>query len=250
MLGAMVPAELAVDTFGHGVAHCRAVFGGYAYRREGKIGLMRDDPPRPRGGRIVEAVAYETAPAEFEAQLDAWRVGRCHVCHLVRSPDEQRRAEAGHKAAGRRLRVREPMFAARLVDLSPAPDRRVARVRDEASLAHVSRWARRRQVPPGGLGADDADYRLYAAWDGARPVGRVRSVAAVPGARWVSDLFVEPSYRRLGLGAALMAAMLLDDQELGYEWSVLAASQAGALLYPRLGYRDAGLLLVFGPRRS
>ncbi|UCI33568.1 MULTISPECIES: GNAT family N-acetyltransferase [unclassified Mesorhizobium] len=78
-------------------------------------------------------------------------------------------------------------------------------------------------------------------------VGRVRSVNAV-GATWCADMYVEPSQRRRGIGKALMAKMLHDDQVRGSRCSVLMATHAGALLYPSMGYERIGMLLIFGPR--
>jgi len=57
-------------------------------------------------------------------------------------------------------------------------------------------------------------------------------------------------YRRQGIGAALMNAMLRDDKEHGSQASVLLASHAGAMLYPQLGYEKIGELLLFVPQRK
>ncbi len=43
-----------------------------------------------------------------------------------------------------------------------------------------------------------------------------------------------------------MAEMLRDDQVRGSRCSVLMATHAGALLYPRMGYERIGTLLIFG----
>ncbi|WP_258583812.1 hypothetical protein [Mesorhizobium sp. AR02] len=44
--------------------------------------------------------------------------------------------------------------------------------------------------------------------------------------------------------------MLHDDRALGARCSVLAATHAGALLYPRMGYERIGMLLIFQPKRD
>jgi hypothetical protein len=43
--------------------------------------------------------------------------------------------------------------------------------------------------------------------------------------------------------------MLRDDRARGARRSVLLASHTGALLYPRVGYEQIGLMLVYAPRR-
>jgi len=83
--------------------------------------------------------------------------------------------------------------------------------------------------------------------DGDDIVGRVRSADAV-GATWCADMYVEPSRRRRGIGQALMAKMLHDDRTHGLRCSVLMATHAGALLYPRMGYERIGTLLIFSPK--
>jgi predicted acetyltransferase len=61
-------------------------------------------------------------------------------------------------------------------------------------------------------------------------------------------MFVDPSHRRRGIGQALLSKMLWDDQAHGSKCSVLTATHAGALLYPRVGYERIGTLFMFGPR--
>jgi hypothetical protein len=46
-----------------------------------------------------------------------------------------------------------------------------------------------------------------------------------------------------------MSKMLHDDLALGSRCSVLAATHAGALLYPRMGYQRIGTLLIFQPKK-
>jgi len=66
---------------------------------------------------------------------------------------------------------------------------------------------------------------------------------------WCSNMYVRPACRRRGIGRALLAQMLRDDRARGAAKSVLLASHTGALVYPRVGYEQIGVLLIFAPRR-
>jgi predicted acetyltransferase len=61
-------------------------------------------------------------------------------------------------------------------------------------------------------------------------------------------MYVEATHRRRGIGQALLCHMLRDDRTRGSKCSVLTASHAGALLYPRVGYERIGTLFMFAPR--
>jgi predicted acetyltransferase len=69
-------------------------------------------------------------------------------------------------------------------------------------------------------------------------------------AAWVSNMFVEPDYRRRGIGRSMLARMLRDDRGRGATRSVLLASHTGAMLYPHVGYETLGELLCYTPRRE
>jgi hypothetical protein len=43
--------------------------------------------------------------------------------------------------------------------------------------------------------------------------------------------------------------MLKDDRRRGFKQSVLLSSHTGALVYPRVGYEQIGLLYIFAPKR-
>jgi GNAT superfamily N-acetyltransferase len=111
----------------------------------------------------------------------------------------------------------------------------------------LAKAARSRQVLPAHF-AKHSLLRQYAALDGELPIGWVRSIV-VGDATWVSNMYVEPKYRRRGIGKSLLARMLRDDRAAGAEMSVLLSSHTGALLYPHVGYERIGTLLLFTPRR-
>src|SRR5439155_15192313 len=66
---------------------------------------------------------------------------------------------------------------------------------------------------------------------------------------WCSNMYVRPSHRRRGIGSALLTRMLRDDRARGFKKSVLLSSHTGALVYPRVGYEQIGLLLIFAPKK-
>jgi GNAT superfamily N-acetyltransferase len=113
----------------------------------------------------------------------------------------------------------------------------------------LAKAARTKQVLPEHLADPNSALRQYMATQGDSVAGWVRSVTVGEGA-WVSNLYVQPDRRRRGLGAALMARMLLDDAAAGVGTSVLLASTAGAMLYPHLGYEKIGELMIFVPPRG
>jgi hypothetical protein len=47
----------------------------------------------------------------------------------------------------------------------------------------------------------------------------------------------------------MLCRMLRDDRARGAQRSVLLASHAGALLYPRVGYEQVGLMFILAPKR-
>jgi GNAT superfamily N-acetyltransferase len=152
-----------------------------------------------------------------------------------------------YKALGYRL-LRTEGFFVQPLRLIPNPQAIVPieRVRTAERAAQLAKIIRRQPIATNLLG-DDAPFRQYVALDGDTIVGRVRSVDAV-GATWCEAMYVEPSHRRRGIGQALMAEMLHDDRVRGSRCSVLMATHAGALLYPRMGYERIGTLLIFGPK--
>ena len=162
-------------------------------------------------------------------------------------PDEPTRT--GFKALGYRLLATEGFFVQPLKRI-PRPPSPVAieRVRTNDMAARLGKITRTRPIASYLLG-DEAPFRQYVALDGDAIVGRVRSVDAA-GATWCADMHVAPTHRRRGIGQALLSKMLRDDRSRGSKCSVLTASHAGALLYPRVGYERIGTLLMFVPRRK
>ena len=112
--------------------------------------------------------------------------------------------------------------------------------------AKYGKASRTRPIPAEQL-ADDTPFRQYIALIGDKIVGTVRSVDAAD-STWCSNIYVWPEHRRRGIGKALLARMLRDDRAIGAKQSVLLASHTGALLYPKVGYEQIGLLYIFAPK--
>jgi GNAT superfamily N-acetyltransferase len=75
---------------------------------------------------------------------------------------------------------------------------------------------------------------LVTAWDGARLIGVARSVTDFHYACYLSDLAVDVSYQRSGVGRALVA---WTQQQLGERCKIrLIAAPAAADFYPRIGF--------------
>ena len=242
--------EFAIEVFvrGHGAVKSRTF--PYEARRIGSLWVMRDAPRKnPRDYRKEEWIAYEIDAAKVDAVARRHARGRFFVCVIVRDGEPDEPVRTAYKALGYRLILTEGFFVQRLgrIPKPPSPVL-IERVRTSQLAARLGKVTRTRPIPQALLG-DDAPFRQYVALASGDIVGRVRSVDAA-GATWCSDMYVEASHRRRGIGQALLSRMLRDDRKRDSKCSVLTASHTGALLYPRMGYERIGTLLAFAPRRT
>jgi GNAT superfamily N-acetyltransferase len=242
-----VTLEEAADVFCRGFTFTRSLTYPYLFLRDGPLRVMRDAPRGSQRYRTSEVVLVAGALKEGLAAVQAGSWGRFALCYIV-PPTRVAEARDEVKRAGFRLARIEALMVRDLTAPIPPADPRVQRVDSIDAGEQVSRVARSRQISVEHL-VPNSPLRLYRADAGGSPVGWVRSIDGGEGARWVSNLFVQPEYRRKGLATALMNRMLADDAALGYAWSVLLATHAGAALYPSLGYEQIGTLLLFRPSR-
>jgi len=63
-------------------------------------------------------------------------------------------------------------------------------------------------------------------------------------------MYVQAQFRRRGIARALMSEMLRDDRAGGAKLAVLTASHAGAKLYPIVGYKQIGTLMLYTPKKQ
>jgi GNAT superfamily N-acetyltransferase len=240
--------ESAIEVFVLGYSTGKSRTFPYEASRVGPLWLMRDAVRKnPRDYRSEEWVVHDVAAQEADAIVRQHARPGFAVSVVIANDEPDEPARTAYKALGYRLLRTEGFFVQRLRQIpNPPAVVSVERVRTAERAVQLGKIMRRRPIAVDLLG-DDAPFRQYVAVDGGDIVGRVRSVNAV-GATWCADMYVEPSHRRRGIGQALMSKMLHDDRAHGSRCSVLAATHAGALLYPRMGYKRIGTLLIFGPK--
>lgn len=240
--------ERAVDVFGAGFTYTRSFTHPFDYVEVGPLRVMRDQPRRSGDYRTEEILAVGLAADEAAQAIRKYKPDRFFLCAIHGIDEPLDKIRDAYKAHHFRLLRREPLMVCRLdkVAVTPGPFP-VVRVKTPTQAEAVRNAAGGRQILPQDLGVDTADLRLYAAYDGPEAVGWVRSIRGDESATWVSNMHVQPDYRRRGIASSLMTTMLADDKRFGAEWSVLLASNAGAQLYPTLGYKQIGLLQLFAP---
>lgn len=103
---------------------------------------------------------------------------------------------------------------------------------DEARLAEY------RRLPLSVAPAESA-FRYYLARAGGAPVATSMWFPAEDAAV-IDEIATAPALRRRGIGTAVTHAALRDAQVMGYRTAVLVASDAGARIYRRLGFKPYG----------
>ncbi|PTE11779.1 GNAT family N-acetyltransferase [Mesorhizobium helmanticense] len=240
--------EAAIEVFVHGYSTGKSHTFPYEASRVGPLWLMRDAVRKnPRDYRSEEWVVHDVAAQEADAIVRQHARPGFAISVVIANEESDGPTRTAYRALGYRLLRTEGFFVQPLSQIPKPPAIvLIERVRTVERAAQLGKSMRRRPIADDLLG-DGAPFRQYVAVDGDDIVGRVRSVDAV-GATWCADMYVEPSHRRRGIGQALMSKMLHDDRAHGSRCSVLAATHAGALLYPRMGYKRIGTLLIFGPK--
>ena len=241
--------EHAIEAFVR--AHCVGKSRTHPYEpsRVGPLWLMRDAPRRyPRDYRKEEWIAFGVEPRDVDATARKQTRGRFFVCAIIAVGESDEPVRAAYKALGYRLLATEPFFIHRLKRIpKPSSPVKITQVRTKALAEQLGKATRSRPLTEADFG-DGAPFRQYVAMDDGEIVGRVRSVDAA-GSTWCADMHVNESHRRRGIGRSMLCRMLRDDRARGAMNSVLLASHTGALLYPRVGYEQIGMLFIFAPRR-
>ncbi len=242
--------DFAIEVFVRGHSAGKSRTFPYEVNRVGPLWVMRDAQRKnPRDYRKEEWIAHDVDAAEVDAVARRHARGRFFVCAMIAEGESDATTRSAYTDLGYRLLATEGFFVQRLTRIPKSSSRiAIQRLRTPELAARLGKVTRTRPIPDSLLG-NDALFRQYVALDGEDIVGRVRSVDAV-GATWCADMYVATSHRRRGIGQALLSRMLRDDRARGSKCSVLTASHAGALLYPRLGYERIGTLFMFAPRRA
>ena len=234
----------AIEVFARGFCFTRSFTHPYLAERVGEIWVVRDAPRKRGEYRREEWIAHGVTPELIDETARKHTRGRFAVCAVYGVDESDQRLRTGFKALNYRLGGTEPIMVHELKRI-PCFDSPVEIVRvTTADLAErVNKAARARQILPEHL-AKDSPLRQYAALDGDKPVGWVRSID-VAHATWCADMYVIPEFRRRGIARAMMAQMLRDDRANGSELAVLTASHTGAKLYPIVGYKQIGTLMLY-----
>lgn len=238
--------ERAVEVFVRGFAFTRSFTYPYEAVKVHGLWAMRDAPLRKGDPRMQEVVAHGLSVAEALQALRTYNPPRHGFCFVAALEDDHESIKDQIKAAGYRLLRREPMYVC--PTSAGSSDSRVRRVLRPEDSEAVARVAGRKQIPDKFL-TQDAEVRLYAAFESGEVQGYVRSNTVGPDA-WTSNMVVQPEHRRKGLGTALLQTMLADDAKHGVENSVLLSTVLGSKLYLKVGYQQVGLLQLFMPRKG
>ena len=242
--------ERALEVFVRGFSAEKSRTHPYEFARVSKAWMMRDASRKnPRDYRKEEWVAYGVPAREVDAAARKMTRGRFFVCAVRSMDDLEEPLRASYKELGYRLLSTEPLFVHRLKKIPRAANSvDIERVTTTQMAQRYGTASRTRPIPAEKL-VEDAPFRQFVALDDDKIIGAVRSVDAGD-CTWCSNMYVWPSHRRRGIGTALLVHMLKDDRRRGFKQSVLLSSHAGALVYPRVGYEQIGLLYIFAPRRK
>lgn len=240
----------ALEVFVRAFGFLRSFTHPYVLGRAGRLWHLQDGPRRRGNYRRAEFVGHDLSPEECLKSIRRTSVKDFVLC-IAHGPNvDAKELVSRFKGGGFRYFGNESLM---VKDLEIGPqaelDPTIIRIETQEQAQAVARAARSRQILPVHLETENPPIRLYGAFHKGIPVGWVRSVQLAPQTSWVSNLYVDVSHRRKGVGRALMTTMLSDDACHGVSKSVLLASSSGAKLYPHLGYAEIGALRIFLPPR-
>jgi GNAT superfamily N-acetyltransferase len=225
--------------------------GARTLERDGVVAAVTPSSPERsvfnsvlhEGPEALAAALNELASAYEDAGVRAWTVW---------VPEEDRASAALLESAGHELDAAPTAMVldmAELADLEPgdldwdeALIEEVWRINDLAYGDGPGTFERGIGRPAKGT------YRFYRARLDGKPscVVGTMDVDGDCGVYWVATL---PEARGRGLTTRLMRVALSEGRERGCDISTLQATQLGAPIYARLGYRDIGTLQMWERRR-
>lgn len=241
----------AIEVFARGFSFTRSFTHPYvAEQVEEDVWALRDGERKRGSYRSEEYVAHGVEPARCDAIARRHTRGNFRICVLRTMEESDAEMRRTFKTMGYRLVTTEAFMVQDLkrIPKVPAPVK-IERVTTPAQAQVLAKVAGKRQILPEYLEMTPPPMRQYVAQQEGQPIGWVGSVVTT-GCTWCTNMYVAPKYRRRGIARALMTRMLQDDRLAGAHANVLLASHAGARLYPVVGYRQIGVLLMFMPQRS
>ncbi len=239
----------AINVFVGGFCFTRSRTHPYESSRVDGLWRMSDaQRKQAKDYRREEWIAYRQNPERVNRIARQHVTGRFVVCAIREMDSPLEPLRDAYKSLDYRFGGREGFFAHELAKI-PASTCHAAieRVRTMAVAEELGVMANSKPMPKEWID-DPSRFRQYVARVDGKIIGYVSSVT-VGKRNWVSNLLVTPTHRRKGIGKALMAKLLRDDRAAGSQGSVLLASSAGAMLYPEIGYRQIGELLIFTPKK-
>ena len=239
--------------FGEAHAGVRSFFYPCSFVKEGILYAITDPVPRKQDPRGTEYLAVDRDPGEVVAALGSKPRGSYAMSVLHSFGTDLQPIRDAYHAMGFRLKRREPFMQISL-DGAPRADSecpaKVERVTTPERMEQLAKAAGRRPLLPQHLEPGNDSIRAYVAVGPSDELmGWVRCSRVRDGA-YCSSMFVRAEHRRQGIGRALLNRMLVEDQRLGVRESILLASMTGALVYPKLGYRQTATLMIFSPPRT
>ena len=239
----------AIEVFARGFCFTRSFTQPYLAERVGEIWVVRDAPRKRGDYRREEWIAHGVAPEVIDETARKHTRGRFAVCAIHGIDESDQPLREGFKALNYRLGGTEPIMVHELKRIPRFEEPvEIVRVTTKNLASKINKAARSRQVLPEHL-EKDSPLRQYTALVDGKPVGWVRSID-VEGATWCADMYVVPEFRRRGIARAMMAQMLRDDRTHGSKLAVLTASHTGAKLYPLVGYKQIGMLMLYTPKKG
>jgi GNAT superfamily N-acetyltransferase len=240
----------ALKVFVRGFCVQKSATHPYEFAKIDDVWVMRDaERKNPRYYRKEEWVAYGTPAAKVDALARKQTRGRFFVCAVRGMDESEEPLRTSYKELGYRLLSTEPLFIHRLKKIPKADSPAlIERVATEEMAQRFGKASRSRPIPMEQL-RKSAPFLQYVALEDEKIVGWVRSIDAGD-STWCANMYVRPISRRRGIGTALLARMLRDDKKRGSKLSVLLSSHTGAIVYPRVGYEQIGVLYIFAPSKS
>lgn len=240
--------QSAIEVFARGFCFTRSFTHPYVAERIESVWGVRDAPRKRGDYRREEWIAHGVSPREMDRVARAHTRGHFAICAICAPGEDEGLLRGEFKELNYRLNATEAVMVHDLERIPrPAAPLKIARVLKPEMAESLAKAAGRRQILDEYL-TKDAPLRQYVALEGEVPVGWVRSIH-LPCGTWCSDMWVQPTHRRRGIARAMLCKMLRDDRAAGAERAVLTASHAGAKLYPLVGYKEVGTLLLYTPKK-